>query len=100
MQRFGEWQERGFIPSRKIEPGYNTDQPIRERGWTYWHHLYTPRQLLVNGLLGEQTALARLSKACKVALTLGVGRCADWGSRLCRWDSSPANEKSTQTYSH
>ncbi len=100
MQRFGEWQERGFIPSRKIEPGYNTDQPIRERGWTYWHHLYTPRQLLVNGLLGEQTALARLSKACKIALTLGVGRCADWGSRLCRWDSSPANEKSTQTYSN
>ena len=20
--------------------GYNTDQPIRERGWTHWHHLF------------------------------------------------------------
>jgi adenine-specific DNA methylase len=33
-------------------------------------------------------------------LQLGVGRCADWNSRLCRWDSSAANEKSTQTFSN
>ena len=33
----------------RIEPGYNTDQPIRERGWTHWHHLLNPRQLLSLG---------------------------------------------------
>jgi putative DNA methylase len=47
QERFYEWQEKGYIPSRRIEPGYNTNQPIRERGWTYWHHLFNPRQLLL-----------------------------------------------------
>ncbi len=99
-ERFDQWQKEGFIPSRRIEPGAKTVEPIRTRGWTHWNHLFTPRQLLVNGLLAERTAMASVSKGCKVALTLGVGRCADWNSRLCRWDSSPANEKSTQTYSN
>ena len=49
-ERFKEWQAKGFIPSRKIEPGAKTDEPIRTRGWTHWHHLFNPRQLLVNGL--------------------------------------------------
>ena len=34
----------------KIEGGYNTDQPIRERGFTYWHQLFNYRQLLIQGL--------------------------------------------------
>jgi putative DNA methylase len=46
-----EWQEKGYIPDMKIERGYNTDQPIRERGWTYWHHLFNPRQILEGELL-------------------------------------------------
>lgn len=46
-ERFKMWQEEGLIPSRKIEPGAKTDEPIRTRGWTYWHHLFTPRQLLI-----------------------------------------------------
>ena len=99
-ERFSAWQKNGFIPDRRIEPGTKTTEPIRTRGWTRWHHLFTPRQLLVNGLLAKELASSELPKAAKVALTLGVGRCADWSSRLCRWDSSPANEKSTQTYSN
>jgi len=46
-----EWQEKGFVPDMVIEKGYNTDQPIRERGWTHWHHLFNSRQLLVAGLI-------------------------------------------------
>jgi len=49
-ERFAEWQEKGYIPSRKIEPGVETARLQRERGWTHWHHLFNPRQLLVNGL--------------------------------------------------
>jgi putative DNA methylase len=45
-KHLAEWQEKGWIPDMRIEPGYNTDQPIRERGWTHWHHLFNPRQLL------------------------------------------------------
>ena len=40
-----DWQARGLVPDSRIEPGYNTTQPIRERGWTHWHHLFTPRPL-------------------------------------------------------
>ena len=50
-ESFDEWQSKGYLPSHRIEHGYNTDQPIRERGWTHWHHLFTPRQLLMGGSL-------------------------------------------------
>jgi hypothetical protein len=29
-ERFHVWQEKGYIPTMRIEPGDNTDQPIRE----------------------------------------------------------------------
>lgn len=45
QQNISRWQEEGLIPDTRIESGYNTDQPIRERGWTYWHHLFNPRQI-------------------------------------------------------
>ena len=38
-ERFADWQREGFIPSKAIpEGGDKTEQPIRERGWTHWHH--------------------------------------------------------------
>ena len=50
-ERFADWQKKGFIPRQKIqEDGDKTEEPIRTRGWTYWHHLFTPRQLLMHGL--------------------------------------------------
>jgi putative DNA methylase len=73
------WQANGWIPDMKIESGYNTDQPIRERGWTYWHHLFNPRQLLVAGLIkrfstaSDQVALAQL---------------LNYNSRLSIWHSA------------
>lgn len=48
---FKIWQENGYLPSRKIESGDKTDEPIRTRGWTHCHHLFNPRQLLTHGLL-------------------------------------------------
>jgi hypothetical protein len=72
-------------------PGYNTEQPIRERGWTHWHHLFTARQLLVLGLMFFTTSKQRnLSLFSKVALLLRSGMMADFHSRLCRWDPSLA----------
>lgn len=73
------WQANGWIPDMKIESGYNTDQPVRERGWTYWHHLFNPRQLLVAGLIkrfstaSDQVALAQL---------------LNYNSRLSIWHSA------------
>ena len=99
-KRFDAWQKQGLIPSRKIEPGAETTRLSRERGWTHWHHLFAPRQLLVNGLLAELTASQAETHVTKVALMLGVGRCADWNARLSRWHPALGNEKSEQVFSN
>ncbi len=85
-ERFDDWQARGYIPSRRIESGYNTDQPIRERGWTHWHHLFTPRQLLQIGSFVQ--AANQREGLERIALLLLAGRLADWNSRLCVWLAS------------
>jgi len=38
-EKIADWQDKGWIPDMKIEDGDKTDEPIRTRGWTYWHHL-------------------------------------------------------------
>ncbi len=75
-----EWQKQGFVPDMVIEKGYNTDQPIRERGWTHWHHLFNPRQLLLNGLIRKHSILP--------ASIVGLCQALNRNSRLCKWDSS------------
>ena len=98
-ERFAEWQRRGFLPGRAIAPGAETTRLIRERGWTHWHHLFTPRQLLTNGLLLKQIDDAAPMQERAIML-LGVARCADWNSRLSRWHPHGANEKSEQVFSN
>ena len=76
-ENLDRWQEEGLVPDMEIEPGYNTDQPIRERGWTYWHHLFTPRDLLTLSLL--QRAIKSPELAPEFCGTL------DFCSKLSRW---------------
>jgi adenine-specific DNA methylase len=83
-ERFSEWQEKGYIPSAKIPKGYNTEQPIRERGWTHWHHLFTPRQLLVHGMIGR-TISGFKKEVFQILGFIIQGRFADWNSRLSVW---------------
>lgn len=86
-ERFADWQRDGFIPSKAIPAsGAETDRLFRERGWTYWHHLFTPRQLLVHGLFLE-LALRQTgrSKEFYVACLIGISASSDWSSKLCRW---------------
>lgn len=73
------WQRDGLVPDMEIEPGDKTDEPIRTRGWTYWHHLFCPRQL--NALRAF-----RQRSAGYAAGLIGFAKIADYGSRLCRWD--------------
>jgi len=81
-QHFTEWQAKGWIPDMRIEPGFNTDQPIRERGWTYWHHLFPPRHLLILGLLR--------SLSDRGGPLLMFSRVIDYASKLCQWTTSKA----------
>ncbi|MEY3879911.1 MAG: hypothetical protein RIQ94_706 [Pseudomonadota bacterium] len=74
-----DWQENGFIPDMVIEAGAKTDEPIRTRGWTHWHHLFNPRQLLVAGL-----ARSNLEDELAFSMT----RLLNQNSRLSRWDGN------------
>ena len=95
-----EWQEKGYIPSIPIPPGAKTDEPIRTRGWTHWHHLFTPRQLLVHGKLAELSSKQGFSTEAKVGCLLSLGRVSDWDSRLSRWWTDRNHEKVIQTFSN
>lgn len=84
--RFVDWQREGFIPS-KVMPvdGDKTDEPIRTRGWTHWHHLFTPRQLLMHGLVFSLAVERNNSHAVRAAFMIGMASSSDWSSKLCRW---------------
>mgnify|MGYP000010868514 CR=1 FL=1 len=97
-KRFDCYQENGLIPSMKIESGYNTEQPIRERGWQYWHQLFNPRQLLMQGLIYETIEKIANSREEYVIGILGINKCCDWNSRLCVWHSGAGVENSQNTF--
>lgn len=71
------WQQLGFIPDMSIEPGDKTDELIRTRGWTHWHHLFNPRQLILHALYAKELHTPELYLVRAKAL--------DWNSRICHW---------------
>jgi putative DNA methylase len=77
-----DWQAKGWIPDMRIEPGDKTDEPIRTRGWTYWHHLWTPRQLLSLALIRKN-----ITSAAQAVSFAGV---LDHSSKLGGWTTSSA----------
>lgn len=87
-ERFSEWQELGYIPLARIEEGDKTSEPIRTRGWAYWHQLFNPRQLLINGLFAKVASEMASGQKEKAIGLLGVNKISDWNCKLCRWDES------------
>ncbi|MDR3540484.1 MAG: DUF1156 domain-containing protein [Desulfosporosinus sp.] len=80
-EHVGEWQDKGYIPDMLIEAGDKTDEPIRTRGWTHWHHLFNPRQLLYLGLIRKYSDCADSYVRFMDLL--------NYSSRLCPWATSP-----------
>jgi putative DNA methylase len=78
-ENLARWQDEGLVPDMQIERGDKTDEPIRTRGWTYWHHLFGARQLLYHALYLKNGANAPW-------LVPNFAKVLDYGSRLCRWD--------------
>lgn len=91
------WQEQGLIPFMEIESGMETERLFKERGWTHWNHLFNARQLLTNSRLIKHIK-AEKNRLLKVVGLLGLHKCADWNSRLCRWNGGAGNEKAEQTF--
>ncbi len=83
-ENLADWQARGLVPDTVIESGAKTDEPIRTRGWTHWHHLFGARQLYLLALYGR---LARKCEGAVEAGTLGImlARALNNNGRLCRW---------------
>ena len=82
-----QWQQQGLIPDMAIEPGDKTDEPIRTRGWTYWHHLFNARQLLMFTLLRLKAKNLGHLSSYYIQLAKGLDR----STKLCRWTpGSPA----------
>lgn len=79
-QHLEEWQSEGFVPDMPMEPGDKTDEPIRTRGWTYWHHLFGARHLLILQLF--------LRKVNQAEAVIPFAAMLDMTSKLCRWTTS------------
>ncbi|WP_196805431.1 anti-phage-associated DUF1156 domain-containing protein [Methylobacterium sp. 77] len=76
-ENLARWQSAGLVPEMKIQRGGKTDEPIRTRGWTYWHHLYTARQLLF---------FAEFNKvASSPLMNIILARMLDRSSKLNTW---------------
>ncbi len=103
QERFHEWQAKGYIPSRRIEPGDETTRLIRERGWTHWHHLFTPRQLLTLGTFAEFINIKTQERSSWIEGLLEIGRLIDTkgiGCRLLRWNSHSSKEMHATVFSN
>ena len=79
-----KWQKDGRVPDMEIAPGYNNDQPIRSRGWTYWHHLFNARQLLLQAISFK----AWENSNFRTVGWLNLAKAADFNSKLSRWKPS------------
>jgi putative DNA methylase len=91
-----EWQANGFLPDMRIETGDETERLYRERGWTHWHHLFSPRQLLFLGLTNKKIRERRDHLVAPLQVLLA--RLADWSSKLCRYGTGAARESVAQTF--
>ncbi|WP_211217704.1 anti-phage-associated DUF1156 domain-containing protein [Novispirillum itersonii] len=87
------WQAAGFVPDMAIEPGFNTSQPIRERGWTYWHHLFSPRHLLINATVAKH--LNTYPEGALIALNFH-----NQNASLCRWATGATREALANVFSN
>jgi putative DNA methylase len=95
-EHIAEWQANGWIPDMRIEPGgpprYEGFNLIKTRGWTHWHHLFNPRQLLMLGFA------KRIMLATKLGASVWVffAKSLDWNSRISRWN--PRWEKTENVF--
>lgn len=88
--KLAQWQADGLVPDIAIERGEKTDEPIRTRGWTHWHHLFFPRALLTLSLLK-----ARSKTPAQLVL---FAKTLDYASRCCRWVNSPGVDAVVNTF--
>lgn len=76
-----EWQAEGRVPDMVLEWGHEVEGLIRTMGWTRWHHLFTPRSLLLLAIIARH-------RTPGIAFTMLAY--ADYVSRLGTWNAGHA----------
>jgi putative DNA methylase len=83
LEHLQDWQTKGWVPDMRIEvggpPRYQGLDLIRARGWTHWHHVFNPRQLLIAGLINRHS---------DGPLKFGLTQILNCNSKLSRWNNS------------
>lgn len=87
QENLSYWQEEGWVPDTRIEPGEKTDEPIKTRGWTHWHQLFNPRQLFLASLVNRLT---------RAELKFGLTQMLNMNCRLSRFDNSLGGASATK----
>jgi putative DNA methylase len=82
-ENLARWQDEGLVPDMPIEPGEKTDEPIRTRGWTHWHHLFGSRHLLLDSKFKKHLSHRHHGASLAPALC----KLLDSHSKLTRWRS-------------
>lgn len=90
--KFLYWQEQGYIPSLQIEDGVKTSEVIKNRGWSYWHQLFNPRQLLLLSTF-LKFINQNNNQLLKTVGLLGLNRLTNFNSCLSRFNSGVGVEK-------
>jgi putative DNA methylase len=80
-----DWQQNGRLPDMRIEvggpPRYQGQDLVRARGWTHWHHVFNPRQLMLLGLINTRESPLN---------SLLMTKYANYLAKLCAWETTPA----------
>jgi putative DNA methylase len=90
-ENLARWQDEGLVPDMPIEPGEKTDEPIRTRGWTYWHHLFSSRDLLF---------FAQLRPTRSPLNSIIFAKLADRTTKLCGWATTKNLEAPTNVFAN
>ncbi|QGM48240.1 anti-phage-associated DUF1156 domain-containing protein [Methylocystis heyeri] len=76
------WQAQGLVPDMSISPGEKTSEMIRTRGWTRWHHAFTPRDYIIIASLLKNNHEAEIGVLIPSLL--------NHASKLCQWATTNA----------
>jgi putative DNA methylase len=87
-ENLARWQEEGLVPDMAIEPGEKTNEPIRTRGWTYWHHLFNPRQIMLFAYAWRELNCIE-DRSIRAAVALAFSGAANRQAKLCFLDVNP-----------
>ncbi|WP_146196970.1 hypothetical protein [Achromobacter pulmonis] len=86
-KNLASWQAQGLVPDMEIEVGLKTEEPIRTRGWTHWHHLFSPRQLLILAILKRE--ISKLDEELQSKVIAFLPDAIQRSAKLCVWDIFP-----------